>query len=120
MTTEKRKRGRPRKNVTTEVENAPVLATEQRGEPTIEPELPKFYWGYVYFVSAQHNYGGERLVGQVTYTESTDILDFTVDENLPSYREFRDQIHTGLYDVVDVQYGNKYLIKGIDSEYETQ
>ena len=146
MIVEKRKRGRPRKNVEAVVEKAEVAPSII---PEPDPELPKFYWGYLYFVPAQARLGGERLVGQITYTESTDTIELTSSEaDLPSWREFLDIINTGHYDVVDpqtdsrvtfiremgmkewmtnlektefvVQYGNIYKVKGIDSSYETQ
>tara|TARA_R100000306_G_C4341389_1_gene125417 strand:- start:359 stop:802 length:444 start_codon:yes stop_codon:yes gene_type:complete len=145
MTTEKRKRGRPRKNVEATVEKAEV-APHIIPEP--ELELTKFYWGYLYFVPAQAKLGGERLVGQITYTESTDVLELTSSEpDLPAWREFNDIIeNNGHYDVIDpktgsrvtfvrsmgmhewmtnldnaeftVNYGNIYKIKEIDSSYE--
>lgn len=147
MTVEKRKRGRPRKNVEVAVEKAEV-APHIVAKP--EPNLPKVYWGYLYFVPAQARLGGERLVGQIMYTESTDVLELTASEgDLPAWKEFNDIINNnGHYDVVDPQtgsrvtfvrsmgmkewlmnldkteftlpYGNIYKIKDIDSSYETQ
>ena len=127
----KRKRGRPKKV-----------------QPVEETVLPKKYWGYLYFVPADPSRGGERLVGQIMYHESTDVLEATANGTVPSWREFLDILNLGSYPVTDpstgstsdmvksvvggvewfnnldkgkfeMRYGDQYIIKGISSEYET-
>ena len=129
--TVKRKRGRPKKV-----------------QPVEEKALPKKYWGYLYFMPADPSRGGERLAGQIMYVESTDILEATPNGEFPSWREFLDILNLGSYPVTDpstgstsdmvksvvggvewfinldkgkfeMKYGDQYIIKGIDSEYET-
>ena len=126
----KRKRGRPKKVV----------------EPVIE--LPKVYIGHVYYIPGEATKGGERLVGQVQWTESTDAMTVIAHGTYPSWKQLDDRLQQGVYDIIDpstgasktmskisgavdwfmnldkaefiMQYGDKYIIKDIFSEYETQ
>ena len=126
----KRKRGRPKKVV----------------EPVIE--LPKVYIGHIYYIPGEETKGGERLVGQVQWAESTDTMTVIANAAYPSWRQLDERLQMGVYDIIDpstgssktmskasgaiewfknldksefiMQYGDKYIIKDIFSEYETQ